>query len=121
MKTKPPRKAVLFHNPRCSKSREAKALLEERGIEFEVVEYLKTPPTVAEVKALLVKLGGKPAGLLRTKEAEYAELGLSDRSTANEVAEAIAKHPVLLERPLLVVGERAAIGRPTEALLPLID
>lgn len=121
MTTKTPAKGVLFHNPRCSKSREAKALLEERGFPVEIVDYLKTPPSAAEVKRLLAKLGGKPSCLLRTKEDEYAELGLSTESTADEVAAAIAAHPVLLERPLLVVGDRAVIGRPTEALLALID
>jgi len=111
---------VLFHNARCSKSRQALALLEARGIEPEVVEYLKKPPSAAAVEALLAKLGGPPSALLRRSEAEYAALGLSPASSAREVAEAIAAHPILLERPVLVVGDRAVIGRPPERVLELL-
>lgn len=115
-----PRKLVLYHNPRCTKSREALALLKARGIEPEVIEYLKTPPSADEVKGLLKALGGKPSALLRTKEEPYAKLHLSASSTADEVARAIAAHPILLERPVLVAGGKAVIGRPPERVLELL-
>lgn len=111
---------VLYHNPRCSKSRQALALLEQRGLSPQIVKYLQTPPSADEVRSLLVKLGEKPSALLRKKEAPYAELGLDDDSDADRVAEAIAAHPVLLERPVLVHGERAVIGRPPENVLEIL-
>lgn len=116
-----PEQPVLFHNPRCSKSREALALLRDRGVEVDVVEYLRTPLADAEIKVLAKKLGGKPSALLRSKESEYAELGLTPESDLDAVADAIARHPVLLERPILVVGSRAVIGRPPEDILRLLD
>ena len=112
---------VLYHNPRCSKSRGALELLRARGVEPTIVEYLKTPPSVDEVKSLIEKLGGDPSAILRTKEDVYGMLGLDSDSDSDEVAMAIAAHPVLLERPLLVVGDRARIGRPVEELLPLLE
>lgn len=113
-------KPVLYHNPRCGKSREALALLEERGLDFDVVRYLETPLSAVEVKALLAKLGGKPAAALRTKEPPYEALGLSDASTADEVARAVEANPILLERPILVVGKKAVIGRPPELVLSIL-
>jgi len=113
-------KVRIYHNPRCSKSRETLALLREHGIEPEIVEYLKTPPRVEELEELLDKLGVEPHALLRSKEEPYARLGLSPKSTRAQVAEAIAQEPILLERPVVVVGKRAAIGRPPEAVLALL-
>lgn len=113
-------KPVLYHNPRCSKSRQALALLEEHGVEPEVVRYLDAPPSADDVRDLLKRLGVAPAELLRRKEAPYTELGLGPASSADEVAEAIAAHPVLLERPVLVVGQRAVIARPPERVLELL-
>jgi arsenate reductase len=113
-------KVVIYHNPRCSKSRETLALLRARGIEPEIVEYLQNPPDKEEVKQLIEKLAILPHDLLRTKEAPYKELGLSLNSTADEVAEAIAEHPILLERPVVVRGDKAAIGRPPENVLPVL-
>jgi len=110
----------IYHNPRCTKSRETLALLREHGVEPEIVEYLKTPPTAAEVEDLLAKLGVEPHALLRTKEEPYARLKLSAKSTAAEVAKAIAREPVLLERPVVVAGKRAAIGRPPENVLGIL-
>ncbi|MET0339943.1 MAG: arsenate reductase (glutaredoxin) [Polyangiales bacterium] len=112
-------KVRLYHNPRCSKSREVLALLRERGIEPEIVDYLKTPPSADEVEALLATLGVAPHGLVRTKESAYAASGLGPNSTAREVADAIAREPVLLERPVVVVGQKGAIGRPVENVLAL--
>lgn len=110
----------IYHNPKCSKSRETLALLRAHGVEPEVVEYLKTPLTVSEVKGLIGKLNVAPATLLRRKEEPYARLGLSPTSSLDAVARAIAKEPVLLERPVVVVGERAALGRPPENVLALL-
>jgi arsenate reductase (glutaredoxin) len=110
----------IYHNPRCSKSREVLGLLRARGIEPEVVDYLETPPDAATLKQLIGKLGVAPHALLRTKEDAYARSGLDASSSADAVAEAIAAAPILLERPLVVVGERAAIGRPVENVLALL-
>ena len=110
----------IYHNPRCTKSRETLALLRAQGVDPEVVEYLKTPPTVSEIKGLIAKLKIAPGALLRSKEEPYARLGLSPTSSLDVVARAIAKEPVLLERPVVVVGDRAALGRPPENVLALL-
>jgi arsenate reductase len=112
---------VLYHNPRCSKSREALALLRERGLNPEVMLYLETPPSVAELKAVLSKLKLSPRDLLRTKEALYAELGLENtRLTDAALLKAMVDNPVLIERPILVSGKRAVIGRPPERILEIL-
>lgn len=112
----------LYHNPRCSKSRQALTLLEERGFSPEIIEYLKTPPDLETLKQLLLKLGLKPRDILRKKENEYLDLGLDNEAlTDDQILQAIVTTPKLLERPILVHGDRAAIGRPTENLLPLLD
>ena len=111
----------LFHEPRCSKSRATLALLEERGLRPTIVEYLKQPPTPEEFLALAKALGRPAHELLRTKESAYAEAGLSPESSEAEIAAAVAAHPVLLERPILVAGDRAALGRPPESVLPLLE
>jgi len=112
---------TLFHNPSCSKSRAALALVESRDVAVHVVRYLDDPLDVDDVKLLASMLEGPPSRLLRPNEPEYAVLGLSDESSLDEVAIAIAAHPNLLERPILVVGTRAVIGRPLEALQSLLD
>jgi len=112
---------TMYHNPRCSKSRQTLTLLNERDVEPELVLYLETPPTTQELKALLDKLGLKARQLLRTKEAAYRELGLDDPDkTDAELLEAMHQQPILIERPIVVVGERAAIGRPPENVLELL-
>lgn len=112
---------TMYHNPRCSKSRQTLALLNERDVEPELVLYLETPPTTAELKVLLDKLGLKARQLLRTKEAAYRELGLDDPDkTDAELLEAMHQQPILIERPIVVAGERAAIGRPPENVLELL-
>ena len=113
-------KVRIYHNPKCSKSRETLALLRERGVEPEIVEYLKQPPTAAEVEDLIGKLKLEPHALLRTKEEPYKKLKLTPKSTQAQVAKAIASEPVLLERPIVVVGKRAAIGRPPENVLEIL-
>lgn len=110
-----------FHNPRCSKSRGALELLRERGIEPEIVAYLDTPPSPAELSELLRKLGLPARDLLRTGEDEYRELGLDDETLSEQqLVEAMAAHPRLIERPVFVVGDRAVIGRPPERVLELL-
>ena len=106
----------LWHNARCSKSREALAWLAARGLQAEVVDYLGQPPTAAGVLALLGKLGGDPRALVRFKEDEARELGLAatDERPAEEWAALLAAHPRLIERPVLEVGGKAVIGRPVE-------
>lgn len=110
----------LYANPSCSKSRGAEALLAERGIEAEIILYLETPPTVEELRDLMAKLDIEdPREMLRRGEAAYGQLDLDEASTA-EVLGAVTRHPVLLERPIFVVGDRAVIARPPERLLELL-
>lgn len=111
---------VIYHNPRCSKSRQALELLRERGKDPKVVEYLKDAPSAARVKELIDLLGVPPHELLRKGEAPYKELGLSKDSSKAEVAKAIAEYPILLERPVVVAGKRAVIARPPERALELL-
>ncbi|GMV92763.1 MAG: arsenate reductase (glutaredoxin) [Candidatus Hydrogenedentota bacterium] len=110
---------TIYHNPRCTKSRETLALLREEGVEPEVVEYLKTPPSKARLREL-AKLLGNAHVLLRTKEKEYQALGLSPESTTAAIVDAIAEHPILLERPIVVCDGKAAIGRPPESVLRIL-
>ena len=113
---------VLYHNPRCSKSRGALELLQERGIEPQVVRYLDTPPDAATLRTLVRKLGIRPRELLRTGEEEYRSLGLADESVGDDaIIKAMAAHPRLIERPILMRDERAVIGRPPERVLELLD
>ncbi len=111
---------VLYHNPRCSKSRAALALLRERGVEPRVVEYLETPPSRAELEALRRKLALEPASWLRHGESAYEAAGLSEQSSEAELLDAMAAHPILIERPIAVRGERARVGRPPERVLELL-
>lgn len=107
-----------WHNPRCTKSRQALALLQDKGVAFEVREYLKTPPSIDELKRVIKALGLASArDLMRTKEAEYKALGLKDVSDEAALVAAMAEHPKLIERPVLINGAKAAIGRPTEQIL----
>ena len=114
------RSVTIYHNPRCSKSRQTLQLLEDRGIEPEVVEYLKDPPSKKRVGELMGLLGSEPHTLLRAKEAPYKELGLSKDSTKKQIVDAIAEFPILMERPLVVVGKKAALGRPPENVLEIL-
>ncbi len=111
---------TIYHNPRCSKSRATLALLQDRGIEPRIVRYLETPPSADDVLDLARKLGRPVVALLRRKEPEYRALGLSDETDDATAAAAVAAHPRLLERPIVVAGERAAIGRPPEAVLEIL-
>jgi arsenate reductase len=112
---------TIYHNPKCSKSRETLALLRERGVEPRVVEYLRDPPTAAELGSILDKLGLEPRALLRTKEAAYKEAGLADSTlTRAQLIAAMVAHPSVIERPIVVHGKRAAIGRPPEKVLEVL-
>ena len=112
---------TIFHNPRCSKSRQALGLLQEQGIEPEVVEYLKTPLSTQTLQNLCQKLGVNVVDMMRTKEREFKELGLGDRGvTDDELLQAMTQNPILLERPIVVCGDKAVIGRPPENVLGLI-
>ncbi len=112
---------TIYHNPRCSKSRQTLALLGERGIAPQVVEYLKTPPDEATLRELLAKLGLAPRELLRKGEAVYKELGLADPARSDaEIVAAMAAHPILIERPIVVSGDQAALGRPPEKVLEIL-
>ena len=110
----------IYHNPRCSKSRATLALLEANGHAPEVIEYLKSPPDARTIRELVGKLGMKSHELLRKGESEYQSLALQD-PTDDQVVDAIVKHPILLQRPIVVAGDRAAIGRPPEAVLDILS
>jgi arsenate reductase (glutaredoxin) len=110
----------LYHNPRCSKSRAALELLRSHGQQAEIVPYLDSPPDRATLAWLAARIDGGARAMLRTGEAEYAELGLGDPGLGEEaLVDAMARHPRLIERPIYVVGERAVIGRPPERVLDL--
>ncbi|MGE8410508.1 MAG: arsenate reductase (glutaredoxin) [Pseudomonas sp.] len=112
---------TLYHNPRCSKSRGALELLEARGLAPSVVRYLETPPDAATLKALLGKLGIGARQLLRSGEDEYKSLGLDNPALTDEqLIAAMAEHPKLIERPILVAGDKAVIGRPPEKVLEIL-
>ena len=112
---------TIYHNPRCSKSRATLHLLEERGLKPNIVDYLKSPPSATDLKAILQKLGLKPRDLLRKGEPRYAELDLKGRQLDDEALIALlVANPILIERPIVVVGGKAAIGRPPEAVLEIL-
>ncbi|HGM5581704.1 TPA: arsenate reductase (glutaredoxin) [Pseudomonas putida] len=112
---------TLYHNPRCSKSRGALELLEERGLAPTVVRYLETPPDAATLKALLGKLGIGPRQLLRSGEDEFKALDLANPAlTDAQLIDAMVSHPKLIERPILVAGDKAVIGRPPEKVLEIL-
>lgn len=112
---------TLYHNPRCSKSRSALQLLEERGFNPNIVRYLETPLSAAELHELLRKLGIRARQLLRTGEDEYKALGLNDPELTDEqLIAAMVSQPKLIERPILVAGDKAVVGRPPESILEIL-
>jgi len=117
---RPMSRTILYHNPRCSKSRAALALLEERSITPQIVRYLETPLDRQGLETLRRQLGLPPKEWIRKNEAVYREVGLSDQSSDDELLDAMAAHPVLMERPIVVRGERATVGRPPERILDLL-
>jgi len=111
----------ILHNPRCSKSRATLALLQERGFEPEITLYLENPPDAGELRSILEKLWLTARQLMRTGEAEYRELSLSDESLSEKaLIAAMAAHPRLIERPIVLANGKAAIGRPPEAVLDIL-
>ncbi|MCY4478869.1 MAG: arsenate reductase (glutaredoxin) [Rhodospirillales bacterium] len=112
---------TIYHNPRCSKSRQALQLLRDRGIEPEIVEYLKTPPSADEMDAVLAKLGIEPRALMRTKETAYRDAGMADEGLSRRVLiDLMVANPIVIERPIVVNGARAALGRPPESVLSIL-
>jgi arsenate reductase len=112
---------TIYHNPRCSKSREALSLLRGQGVDPQVVEYLKDPPSVEVLTDLLARLGLEPRALMRRKEPEYAELGLDDPGLSRDALIAVmVAHPRLIERPIVVKDGKAALGRPPRAVLDIL-
>ena len=112
----------IYHNPRCSKSRQTLSVLQEKGIDPEVIEYLKTPLSIQELKEVVKLLGISAYELLRTKEAEYVEAGLNKNSSDEAIYEAMVKYPKLIERPIIIKDDKSAvIGRPPENVLKLVD
>jgi len=111
---------TIYHNPRCSKSRQTLELLKQNHVEPEIVEYLKTPPNAAELKNILEKLKLSADQLMRKKEDIYKELGLAGINSEDELITAMVNNPKLIERPIVIQGNKAAIGRPPEAVLDIL-
>jgi arsenate reductase len=112
---------VIYHNPRCSKSRQTLELLNEHGVDAEVIEYLKTPPDAETLGRILDLLGLQPRELMRTNEDEYRELGLDDATLSREqLIVAMAEHPKLIQRPIVIRGNKAVLGRPPEDVLEIL-
>ncbi len=112
---------TLYHNPKCSKSRQTLELLKQNGITPVIIEYLKTPPTAETLKAILGQLGWAPRDLMRKKEAVYAENGLDDPTlTDDDLIDFMIKHPILIERPIVLANGKAALGRPPEQVLNIL-
>lgn len=117
-----PQHVTIYHNPRCSKSRETLALIKEQGIEPTIIQYLETPPDAVTLKTLLKELGFTSARqLMRHKEDLYKELNLADESlTEDQLIDAMVNNPKLIERPIVVKGKKARIGRPPEQVLEIL-
>lgn len=112
---------TIYHNPRCSKSRQTLQLIRDSGVEPEIVEYLKTPPSAEELDSILSRLTLEPADVMRRRESAFKELGLADRELTREEAIAVlVENPALIERPIVVKGRKAVIGRPPENVNELL-
>jgi arsenate reductase len=115
-------KVTIWHNPRCSKSRAALQLLRDNGVEPEIVEYLRTPPDSATIAKTLRLLGMAPRELMRRSEPVYRELELNDETLSDaDLIDAMAEHPILIERPVVLAGRKAMVGRPPESVLDVLD
>lgn len=114
-------KAKIYHNPKCSKSRATLGLLRDRGIELEVVEYLKAPPTKSTLRALLAKLGVPAHEIIRASEDEFRASGLAKDASDDAILDLIVAHPRLLQRPIVELATHARIGRPPEQVLELFE
>ena len=111
----------IYHNPRCSKSRQTLQLLHDQGITPEIIDYLKTPPSAEELDAILQKLGLEPRALMRKNESAYKETGMNNETLDRQaLIQGMVNNPILIERPIVVANDKAAIGRPPEAVLAII-
>jgi arsenate reductase len=114
-------KVQILHNPRCSKSRATLQLLQEHGIEPEIILYQETPPDVDQLKSILGKLNMQPRELLRKGQSEYKEMGLNNKQLSDaQLIAAMLKAPILIERPIVLANGKAAIGRPPESVLKIL-
>lgn len=111
--------AKIWHNPRCSKSRTTLALLEEKGVKVEIVHYLENTPNKTELSAVLEKLALTPRDIIRKGEAAYKENGLDKDLSDNKIIDILVNNPILIERPIVITAQKAAIGRPPENVLAL--
>tara|TARA_B100000530_G_scaffold87013_1_gene52927 strand:- start:417 stop:764 length:348 start_codon:yes stop_codon:yes gene_type:complete len=112
---------TIFHNPRCSKSRQTLSLIQEKNIDINIIEYLKTPPDISQLKQILKQLGYEPRQLMRKSEKIYKDLDLgNENKTTEDLVIAMAQNPILIERPIVLSGEKAAIGRPPESVLNIL-
>jgi arsenate reductase len=115
-------KVTIYHNPRCSKSRQTLELLQERGCEVDVIDYLQSPPSATELASFCRRLGMQPLELMRRKEKRFAELGLSaeDARSNQEWIKVMVQNPILIERPIVVHDGHVALGRPPEKVLKIL-
>ncbi len=112
---------TIYHNPRCSKSRQTLQLLNEKGLEPLIVDYLNTPPSATELKRILALLGMRPRDLMRKNETVYKDSGLNDEDLSDEqLIAAMLENPVLIERPIVLANDKARIGRPPESVLDIL-
>ncbi|MBG53384.1 MAG: arsenate reductase (glutaredoxin) [Alphaproteobacteria bacterium] len=112
---------TIYHNPRCSKSRQTLSLIEEKGIAPNIIEYLKEGPDAETLKHVLSKLGKTPRDILRKGEQPYKDLNLADETKSDdELIAAMVAHPILIERPIVIAGDKAALGRPPEQVLDIL-
>ncbi|MFQ5582234.1 MAG: arsenate reductase (glutaredoxin) [Mariprofundaceae bacterium] len=111
---------VIYHNPRCSKSRQTLALLNERGIEPEIIEYLNTPPSEVELDRILTLLGREPEELMRKGEDEFKEYFKGKNLSRAEAIALMVQNPKVIERPIVINGDKAAVGRPPESVLAIL-
>jgi len=114
-------RAICYHNPRCGKSRQTLQLLQEQGIDVDIIDYLKTPPTFQQLDDIIQKLGIEPRDLMRTKETAYKTNGLDDKSLDRQaLINGMINNPILIERPIVIANGKAVIGRPPEAVLAIL-
>ena len=114
-------RAICYHNPRCGKSRQTLQLLQKQGIDVDIIDYLKTPPTFQQLDDIIQKLGIEPRDLMRTKEAAYKTHGLDDKSLDRQaLINGMINNPILIERPIVIANGKAVIGRPPEAVLAIL-
>lgn len=111
---------IIYHNNRCSKSREALALLQKNNCKFEIRDYLKDPPSQKEIKELLAKLKCSPQDIIRKKEPIYLQHYANKKLTTSQWIAVLAKYPILIERPIVINGKKAIIGRPAELVLDIL-